>query len=274
MKTALLTLVVVTTVAWSQATGAAAAPPVPTAVPAAPVSAGASQDYVLGPEDVIEVDLLGQQDFTTKQRITEDGDIRLPMIGVVHAVDKTVAQLGDFVAEKLKSGGYYASPIVKVDVVSFGSKYVTVLGNFGSPGLVPIDHPYRLSEIIARVGGVKDGGADYVVYRPRRGDERKIPVADLATGDTKDDPTVSPGDKIYSPPAELIYVSGQVKGPGAFAIIPGMTMRMALARAGGITDQGSYSHITVTRGGVKQAHVNLDEPVRAGDVLVVGERLF
>ena len=237
-------------------------------------TAGASQDYVLGPADVIEVDLLGQPDFTTKQRITEDGAIRLPMIGIVKAGNKTVGTLSDEVAQKLKSGGFYAAPIVKIDVVSFGSKYMTVLGNFNQPGLVPIDHPYRLSEIVARVGGVKEGGADYVDYTPRNGKERKIQISDLASGDAKDDPYVAPGDKLYSPQADLVYISGQVKSPGAFAITPGMTFRMALSRAGGITDQGSYGRVSLTRDGKKQGHIDLEQPVRSGDVLVVGERLF
>jgi polysaccharide export outer membrane protein len=243
--------------------------------PAAPAeTVEASQDYVLGPADVIEVDLLGQPDYTTKQRITEDGSIRLPMIGVVKAADKTVGQLSDEVAQKLKSGGFYAAPIVKIDVTSFGSKYMTVLGNFNSPGLVPIDHPYRLSEIVARAGGVKEGAADYVEYTPRHGQERKIQIAALAAGDTKDDPYVSPGDKLYSPPGDLVYVSGQVKAPGAYPITPGMTIRMALSRGGGATDQGTYSRVTLTRDGKKQGHVDLEQPVRSGDVLVVGERLF
>jgi polysaccharide export outer membrane protein len=245
-----------------------------TATPTQAETAGASQDYVLGPADVIEVDLLGQPDYTTKQRITEDGVIRLPMIGIVKAAEKTVGQLSDEVAVKLKSGGFYAAPIVKIDVVSFGSKYMTVLGNFNQPGLVPIDHPYRLSEIVARAGGVKEGGADYVDYTPRHGPERKIRVADLAGGDAKDDPYVSPGDKLYSPPADLIYVSGQVKLPGAYPITPGMTIRMALSRGGGVTDQGTDKRVTLTRDGKKQGHVDLDQPVRSGDVLVVGERLF
>jgi polysaccharide export outer membrane protein len=241
---------------------------------APPAAASAPQDYILGPTDVIQVDLLGVADFSTKQRINEDGTIRLPMIGVFKASDVTANQLADAVAAKLKSEGYYAAPIIKVDVVSFGSRYVTVLGNFGQPGLVPIDRPYRLSEIVARVGGVREGAADYVVYRPHGGAERHIAVADLATGDLKEDPYVSPGDKIYSPPIDLIYVSGQVKAPGVFAITPGMTFRMALSRGGGVTDQGTDSRVTLTRGGTKISHINLDDKVQAGDVIVVGERLF
>ncbi|HSZ50359.1 MAG TPA: polysaccharide biosynthesis/export family protein [Caulobacteraceae bacterium] len=242
--------------------------------PAQTETMGASEDYVLGPADVIEVDLLGQPDYTTKQRVAEDGSIRLPMIGVVKAANKTVGTLSDEVAQKLKSGGFYAAPIVKIDVVSFGSRYMTVLGNFNQPGLVPIDHPYRLSEIIARVGGVREGGADYVTYTPHGGKGRQINIADLAGGDAKDDPYVSPGDKLYSPPADLVYISGQVKAPGAYPITPGMTIRMALSRGGGITDQGSYKHVSLTRDGKKQPHIDLEQPVRSGDVLVVGERLF
>jgi polysaccharide export outer membrane protein len=268
LRTFLLSLLVVL---LSGLSGAALAQ---AAASAQPDTAGASQDYVLGPADVIEVDLLGQADYTTKQRITEDGIIRLPMIGIVKAANKTVGALSDEIAQKLKSGGFYAAPIVKIDVVSFGSKYMTVLGNFNAPGLVPIDHPYRLSEIVARAGGVKEGGADYVDYTPSRGPERKIRIADLAGGDAKDDPYVSPGDKLYSPPADLVFVSGQVKLPGAYPITPGMTIRMALSRGGGITDQGTYSRVTITRDGKKQTHVDLDQPVRSGDVVVVGERLF
>jgi polysaccharide export outer membrane protein len=254
--------------------GLASSAPAQTRAAAPVAESHTDSDYILGPADVIEVDLLGQPDFTTKERITEDGTIRLPMIGVVQAANKNVVELADEIASKLKGGGFYAQPIIKIDVASYGSRYVTVLGNFATPGLVPIDHPYRLSEIVARAGGVRETGADYIVYRPRGGAERNIKIEALATGDLKDDPYVSPGDKIYSPPADLVFVSGQVKLPGAYPITPGMTFRMAMSRGGGVTDAGSDRHVTLTRGGVKQAHVNLDEMVRPGDVLVVGERLF
>ena len=52
--------------------------------------------------------------------------------------------------------------IVEVEVVSYASRYVTVLGAVGSPGLIPMDRPYRLSEILARVGGARQDGADHV----------------------------------------------------------------------------------------------------------------
>ncbi len=236
--------------------------------------AATDQTYILGPADVIEVSVLGRSEYTTRARISEDGMIQLQYLGAVNAANKTAAQLGDQIASSLEKGGYFAHPIVRVDVVSYASRYVTVLGGFGTPGLVPVDRAYHLSEIVARVGGVREGGADYVILRPQHGAERRILISTLATGDAADDPLVAPGDKIYSPPAEVIYVTGQVKSPGAFGIMADMTLRMALSRAGGLTDSGSDKKITITRKGQKLTRVDLDSRIQAGDVILVGERLF
>ncbi len=267
--------------------GAAAALPygapagqTPAAAAAAASTAGVAADsstdknYILGPADVIEVSVLGRTEYVSRSRISEDGTIQLQYLGTVTAANRTAAQLSEDVAKALEKGGFFTSPIVRVDVVSYASRYVTVLGNFGSPGLVPVDRAYRLSEIVARVGGVKEAGSDYVILTPKNGTERRLTVATLATGGVADDPYVSAGDKIYAPPAELFYVTGQIKGPGAFAVIKDMTFRMALSRAGGVTDSGSEKKLSVTRKGVKLAHVDLDSKVEAGDVINVGERLF
>jgi polysaccharide export outer membrane protein len=234
----------------------------------------ASQPYVLGPSDVIEVSVLGRPDFTTKGRIGEDGTIRVPFIGAVAAANKTTDQFSDDLAKALEAGGYFAHPIVKVEVASYASRYVTVLGAVVHPDLVTVDRAYRLSEILARVGGIKDGGADYVVYRPKDGGERRITVEAMATGGEKDDPFVSPGDKVYAPEAELFYISGQVRSPGVFPLKADLTYRMAISRAGGLTDSGSDKAVTLTRGGKKTKHIDLDAKVMPGDTIVVGERLF
>jgi polysaccharide export outer membrane protein len=248
---------------------APAAPPA-----AASAAASADQSYILGPGDVIEVSVLGRTDFTTRARIGQDGTIQLPFLGVVPAGNVTGRELSDQVSRKLETGGYFSHPIVKVDIVSYASRYVIVLGQVGTPGLVPVDRPYRLSEILARVGGVKETGANYVVLRPEKGTEQRLPIADLATGDVSQDPYVSPGDKIYSPPAELFYVSGQVKAPGAYALLPGMTVSMAIARGGGLTESGSMKALKLTRHGVSTGHVDLNAKVEPGDVVNVGESLF
>ena len=58
------------------------------------------------------------------------------------------------------------------------------------------------------------------------------------------------------------------------ALTSGMTLRMAIGRAGGLTDAGSEGHIKVTRQGKVIPRMKLDDPLIAGDVIVVGEGLF
>ena len=229
-------------------------------------------EYVIGPEDVVEVEVVGQPDHS-RARVYTDGTIQVNLVGRVMAASKTPRQLGAEVAAMLKAGGYYANPAVNVEVVGFSSRYVTVLGAVGSPGLVPINRPYRLSEVVARVGGVREGAADYIIVRPETGPEQRYNVEKLASGDSSQDPMVKAGDKIFAPMAEIIYVNGQVKSPGTYPIKTDMTIAQAIARAGGLTDSGTDKKVKVTRGGttIKLAATAKVEP---GDVLIISEKLF
>ncbi|MEO8811735.1 MAG: SLBB domain-containing protein, partial [Caulobacteraceae bacterium] len=251
-------------------------PAVVAATPAASDTPGslADRDYVLGPSDVIEVSILGRTDFTTRGRISEDGTIQLPYLGSFPAVGKTTLAFSDAVGQALENGGFFSHPIVKVDIVSYASRYVTVLGDVTTPGLVPVDRPYRLSEILARVGGVRETAAEFVVLRTQKGPERRLSVRELATGDSSQDPYVSPGDKIYAPKAEIFYISGQVNAPGSYQLSPDMTVRMAIARGGGINAEGTDKKVTITRKGVKAKISDLNAKIEPGDIVIIGERLF
>lgn len=250
---------------------AAATPPVTPAT--SPVPEPASASYVLGRDDVIEVGLLGRNDFGGRARVQSDGTIQLPFIGKIPAADKTTSELSDAIRKALQTGGYFADPVVTIEVTGYASRYVTVLGAVGSPGLVPMNRPYRLSEIIARVGGVSQAAADYLIVRSENGAESRPLIRDLAAGDLKQDPYVAAGDKIYAPAAETFYIYGQVRSPGEFQLQTGMTVRMALAKAGGLTESGSDKKIDVNRAD-KKVKVKLDDKVQPGDVIVIGERLF
>lgn len=273
-----LALLVTPAGALAQATGAPAPPVVvlpqsPGAADVARPQVGASAEYVLGPEDVIEVEVVGQPD-KLRARVYTDGSIQLNLVGKLEATGKTPKELGAEIAAALRAGGFYANPVVNVEISSYASRYVTVLGAVGNPSLVPINRPYRLSEILARVGGVRAEAADYLIVRPEAdGPEKRYLIDQLAVGGVDKDPFVTPGDKIYAPVAEVFYVSGQVNSPGPFAIKTDLTVRQAIARAGGLTASGSDKKVEVTRDG-KKTKLKPDARVEPGDVLVVGERLF
>jgi polysaccharide export outer membrane protein len=262
------------TFAMAQDTGAATPPADAPGTGSLAVGDSTSGAYVLGRDDVVAVGLLGRNDWGGRARVQADGTIQLPLVGKVVAADQTAAELGDTIRKKLQTGGYYADPIVNIEVVSYSSRYVVVLGAVGKPGLVPINRPYRLSEILARVGGVQPGAADYLVVRSADGTEKKPLISDLATGGPDKDPVVVAGDKIYAPIAEVYYVYGAVRSPGVYPLMGGdLTVKMALAKAGGVTENGSDKRVQVTREG-KTISLDAAAKLQAKDVVFVKERMF
>lgn len=255
--------------AQAQAQAVRAAPSPPTAAEK-DLSAG----YVLGPDDVVEINVLGQPEFATRARIKSNGTIQLPFIGEQKVSGETPLTLGPKIAEKLRAGGYYAKPVVNVEVSGFASRYVVLLGAVAQPGIQPVDRSYRLSEIIARSGGLRDTGADFVTLTRADGQQHDYPFEKLAAGGPNDDPIVNPGDKIYVPEADLFYIYGQVNAPGVYPIKGGqLTVRKAIARGGGFTPSGSAKRIKLYRNG-EETKVDLDMVIKPGDVFVVGERIF
>jgi polysaccharide export outer membrane protein len=248
------------------------ASPTPQAAPAPPVDAS----YALGPGDSVEIALVGRGDYVSRVRVGTDGAILLPLVGKLQAGGRTVLELADDVRQALIKGGFYSDPVVRADVISISSRYATILGAVGTPGLMPLDRNYHLSEIMARVGVHPGGGADYVVLTHASGESSRYSVTAMATGGGDKDPVVQAGDKIFvpSPESQMFYISGEVKSAGGFPVTEGMTVRMAIARGGGVTENGSEGKITLVRGGKELKRVKLDDPVMPGDVIKIGERLF
>ena len=74
-----------------------------------------------------------------------------------------------------------------------------------------------------------------------------------------------------------MFVGGQVKTPGAYAVEPGTTVLQVLSLAGGVTDRGSDSRIKILRtvnGKKIEIKAKLTDIVQPGDTIIVGERFF
>lgn len=244
------------------------------------VMAGSMQPgdgYKLGANDEVEVTIYGSgqgQNQVIRTRIKEDGTITLPFLGAVQARDRTARQLADQITNDLRSGGYFTRPSVNVDVTQFVSNVVTVFGQVGTPGIYPLDRPHTIGMVLARAGGGRNDGADYVVLH-RRGDpaEHHIAFADL-TGEWSNATAVEPGDTLYVPVAPVVYIYGQVNSPGSFTVRSGMSLRQALARAGGPTLAGTQNKITIYRGDKKVKKADLDSLIQPNDTIYIHERFL
>ncbi len=233
--------------------------------------------YQLGANDEVEVTIYGmgqQQNQSIRTRIKEDGTITLPFLGAVQARDRTARQLAQQITDQLRSGGYFTKPSVNVDVTQYVSNVVTVLGQVTSPGIYPLDRPLTVGMAVARAGGGRSDGADYVILH-RRDDptEHQIAFANL-TGDWSTASVVRPGDTLYVPVAPVVFVYGQVNAPGSFTIRSGMTLRQVLARAGGPTLAGTQKKITIYRGDQKVKKAELDSLIQPNDTVYIHERFL
>lgn len=252
------------------------APPAPTSAAAPQVfsSVPTEDGYVLGVGDVISSSVLGRTEFNSQVQVQADGTLQLPFLGTVKAADLSVLQFRENIRNALKKGGFYADPVVNIAVTTYASRYVIVLGEVGQPGMVSVDRNYRVSEILAKVGGPRASGAEYISLRRASGEETKLDINTLATGTLEQDPFVKPGDKLFVPKAETFYIYGQISRAGTLKIEPGMTLLKAIATAGGVTTMGSMKRIKITRDGKEIKKFSLTGLIKNGDVIYVGERFF
>ena len=261
--------------AWAFAQDPTATPPV---LPSPELGTMIDSNYVLGLGDVIEVSVVGRNDFQGRVRIGPDGSVLLPLIGRLPAANLRPADLATQIQAALAKGGFYSQPVVRVEVITVASRFVIVMGQVSSPGLVALDRAYRLSEILAKVGAKISSNSDFVILTRggEGGAQQRMLMAEIATGGPSKDPFVAPGDKIYVPAAEneIFYLSGAVKSPGVYPLTAGMTVRMAIARAGGVTEMGNEKKVEIFRKGAKVPKVTLETPVEVGDIIKLGERLF
>lgn len=242
------------------------------AVPCAATAQLSDVGYQLGAEDQIEVQIHGTGGVTVRTRIKSDGSITLPYVGRVRAADQTTQTLADIITAALKRGDIIRDPIVNVEIATYASRMVTMLGEFGSPGLLPLDRSLSLTEMVARVGGLRSGASDTVLLRHADGSTEQHNLTAIARGQARDIALRS-GDAVYAMGAPQYYIYGQIGSAGLYTILPQMTVRQALARAGGPTQAGSERKVTLYRGG-KEQDADLAALVQSNDVLFVRERVF
>lgn len=236
-----------------------------------PAKQTAGAGYQLGPDDEVKIAIFGQPDLSTTTRIKADGTVLLALVGAIPAQGKTTAQLAQDIAAGYASGGYLTKPSVSVEVSNYVSRYVTVLGNVPQAGNYPLDRGYTVASMLAKAGGSTKDGANAVILTPADGSgPQRISLSDMAAGANRQ---LKAGDILFVPPAEKVYVYGQVQQPGAFTYVPGQSFRQALALAGGPTLAGSTKRIKVRREG-KEIQAKLDDPVKPEDVLIIREKLF
>jgi polysaccharide export outer membrane protein len=259
-------------------------------------------DYRLGADDQIVIHVSDAPDITDKpQRLDPNGDLRLPMVGRIHAAGMTLEQFEAEVTSRLKV--YLQEPDVSVTVTEFRSQPVSVIGAVGSSGVHQLSGSKTLVEVLSLAGGVgSDAGPSVRITRRKEWGSIPLPeAAPDATGQfsiveielkslldatsPEKNILIRPYDVISIPRAQLVYVVGEVGRPGPLPLNRGdsISVMEAVSSTGGILRTAAPDHARILRqvaGDQKRTEVNIDLkrimqgkaddlPLLAGDILVV-----
>ncbi len=111
-----------------------------------------TNDYIIGPQDVLEISVWRNPDLSRQVSVRPDGRISLPLIGDVLAVGKTTGELRDAITEKLKD--YKENPTVAIVVQQVNSYFMYVQGAVGKQGRFPLLTRTSLIQAITLAGGL------------------------------------------------------------------------------------------------------------------------
>ena len=254
-----------------------------------------TQEYRIGPKDLLEISVFGADELSRTVRVSEDGKVTLPLLGevLVDGLTKSEVEkkLGQLLGEK-----YVQNPQVTVFIREYQSKRVSVLGAVEKPGPYQLLGRQTLMQIISEAGGLtRDAGNEIVIIRQLpdgSSTSLRISIDDLfLKGDAKLNVPMEAGDIVTVPVDKpvVLYVFGQVKNPGALQVkksnIP--TLLQVIAQAGGFTDRASKGGVIIKRkdetGKEKEIKVNVrsilknkvkDVQLLENDTIYVPESLF
>jgi polysaccharide biosynthesis/export protein len=158
---------------WAQEAGKRPEPPKlqATAVstandPTDPVQAAVKQaadnSFVIGPDDVLSINVWKEPDISRSVPVRSDGKITLPLVGELQASGQTPGQLQKEIATRLQS--FISEPEVTVMVQEIRSQRFNVLGQVSKPGSYLISNSARVLDAIAVAGGFRDFAKKKSIY--------------------------------------------------------------------------------------------------------------
>lgn len=168
-------------------------------------------DYIIGPEDVLDVSVWRNTDLSKTVIVRPDGKISLPLVGDVVAVGMTATQLADTISQKLKE--YKENPQVSIVVKEVNSYSIYVLGEVARAGKYPLKSKTTLLQAITLSGGFTPSAARNKIVVFRFGEHGAKDVKIRASYDDiilRDDSSqnlvLAPGDTIVIPSETMVLM--------------------------------------------------------------------
>lgn len=236
-------------------------------------------DYPVGSGDLLEISVPGMEELkSTLVRVSNEGKISLPFIGVIHVGGLTEREIKQRIVQRLQQD-YMHDPQLTVQVREYRARQIAITGAVAKPGLYSLTSGVEtLQDAISLAGGMTKEAAPRILFTPAEssGDAKRqqllSPEPAIFTGPAdgirREDPIVidlnrlargnsqrymllplKPGDFIVIPSSGEVLVEGWVEKPGSYKISPRLTLLGAVAAAGGATFAGDNNAVRIVRAG-------------------------
>ena len=227
--------------------------------------------YLIGPGDVLGIEVWKYPDVSRDIVVNEEGDIRLPLlIKSIRVMGMTVPQVEKKLAEALSR--YLIDPSVFITIKEHNSQRVIAMGEIKT-GMYTLKRKTTLVEFLGQIGGPTDK-ADVTRLKliKKDGKAYSYDLNELVKDPQKSEAVfVSGGDTFYVPPLETkkVYVLGQVTTQRAMDFKGPYKLVDAIADAGGTTARAATKSVVIVRGELgspKGILVNLDQILKKADL--------
>ena len=164
---------------------------------------GKSNDsYLIGPGDVLSVDVWKEPELSKQVTVRLDGNISLPLVNDVKAAGLTCGALRKYLSIRYQD--YVEVPEVSVTLVQSLSKKIYILGKINGPGEYPLEKNMTIVQAISRAGGLAEwaDAEDIRLIRKINGVEQTFRVdyeAIVLGEDLSQNVRLQPDDTIFVP---------------------------------------------------------------------------
>lgn len=227
-------------------------------------------EYVVGPGDTIEVQLLGNARGRYSLVVGRDGRIDFPELGPIAVSGRRFVDVREDLERRV--GEQMIGTQANVTIGELRSIRVFVLGDAYMPGSYTVSGLSTITHALYVSGGVKEIGSLRNIQLKRAG--RTVATLDLydllLRGDTSADARLLPGDTVFVPPVgTTVAITGEVRRPAIYELKGETTVSDLIALAGGLTSDADPRLSTLQRVNEQRQRVTLDLDLRSASAKAV-----
>lgn len=173
----------------------------------------------LGAGDLVAVSVYDAPELTRTVRVDPDGTIRLPLLmeGVV-AAGLMPRELEAGLTAALKSEEILVDPVVKITVVEYHSRPISVMGAVRRPVTFQADGVVTLLDALARAEGLTDDAGTEILVTQNHAVQRVAVKQLLNMADPAVNLRLTGNEEVRVPEAGKIFVLGNIRKPGGFRV--------------------------------------------------------